>query len=84
MMDNETFKKLKTYLKSEKVKFKSVKDWELILPHKTTAKELGRIMSFCRDNVLSTWHIKFSESTEKEPKPDILMYWEKKKLDADS
>ena len=70
------FKDFKKELKD--IKFKSKKDWEIFLPYGAERETVQSVIGFCRKHMIVDWHIIFPSPTEKEPEPDIRIYWDRK------
>ena len=69
------FKDFKKELKDSGLNFKSKKDWELFLPHKTNTESVQSLVAICRKNMLVNWHIIFPELVDEKDKPEIWVYW---------
>ena len=72
-------------------KCKSIKEWEIIFPIKTSSELIQKVIDYCRCEELCDWHIKYPENIydyDKDVKDvkdvdekgkEIKMYWVKVK-----
>jgi hypothetical protein len=77
--------KFKDFQKELKgIKYRSEKDWEILLSFNTKREMIQVILDKCREKMLTAWHIIYSEPTEQVPEPEIRMYWDYPVIDVES
>jgi len=68
-----TFKDFEKELKE--INYKVNSDWSIALPYHNKI-DVQKIIDICRAIQVIDWHVFYTEETEENPKPDILMTWD--------
>jgi len=70
-------KSFKDLLKSVKgIKYRTEKDWEIFLPHKTSQEKIRMLIEKLRETEYINWHLVFPEPTVESDEPEIRMWWD--------
>jgi hypothetical protein len=69
------FKEFEKELKG--IRYRSIADWEILMPFNTKPEMLQRVIQKCRDFLLIDWHVIISDPTEENPEPELRMYWDR-------
>lgn len=59
----------------DKVKCRRGRGQEIFLPFSVTQEQIKSIILKCREKMMVNWHLEFTEPDEKNPEPEVRMYW---------